>query len=322
MATLNSLMKHLRASGIEIRGSTQKRKLKNLGYYHGYKGYRFAGDSANRLNISSFNDISLLNEFDMQLKTLFYPRLLFIETALKNYTLEAVLEDSCSHKLEDIWAKSVTGYRDYEESRKKYKEAWEKRFRLRKEIDDLILRNHASKPVFSHFWNNDRAIPIWAVFETMTLGNFGMFYACLNRRVKEQIIGDLKMPSNVDSPKQLGQIIFALKDLRNAVAHNGAVFDVRFKSGGIAKNVTDLLFLETKTADLNFSSITDYAILILYMMKKLGCTKTECRQFINSYSQILERFRSELSYDIYGKIIQPDNRKKLSSITNYVKNLP
>ena len=36
--TLNSLMKHLRDGGIAIDGSAQKRRLKNIGYYHGYKG--------------------------------------------------------------------------------------------------------------------------------------------------------------------------------------------------------------------------------------------------------------------------------------------
>ena len=46
----NSLMKHLRDSGIDINGSAQKRRLKNIGYYHGYKGYRFAGNAANRLS--------------------------------------------------------------------------------------------------------------------------------------------------------------------------------------------------------------------------------------------------------------------------------
>ena len=47
--TLNSLMKHLRDGGIAIDGSAQKRRLKNIGYYHGYKGYRFAGNASNRL---------------------------------------------------------------------------------------------------------------------------------------------------------------------------------------------------------------------------------------------------------------------------------
>ena len=35
----NSLMAHLRNEcGISIGGSTEKRKLQNIGYYHGYKG--------------------------------------------------------------------------------------------------------------------------------------------------------------------------------------------------------------------------------------------------------------------------------------------
>ena len=40
--SINSLMAHLRDEKlIDIRGSLHKRKLRNLGYYHGYKGYRF-----------------------------------------------------------------------------------------------------------------------------------------------------------------------------------------------------------------------------------------------------------------------------------------
>ena len=53
--TINSLMKHLRNSGIDINGTAQKRHLKNIGYYHGYKGYRFAGTAANRLPLTDFS---------------------------------------------------------------------------------------------------------------------------------------------------------------------------------------------------------------------------------------------------------------------------
>lgn len=49
MATINALMKHLRENGVQISGSAQKRKQRRIGYYHGYKGYRFARTSANRL---------------------------------------------------------------------------------------------------------------------------------------------------------------------------------------------------------------------------------------------------------------------------------
>ena len=59
--SLNSLMAHLRESGVSIGGSSQKRKLKNIGYYHGYKGFRFATHSGNRLPIRSFDQIVLLH---------------------------------------------------------------------------------------------------------------------------------------------------------------------------------------------------------------------------------------------------------------------
>lgn len=100
--TLNSLMKHLRDSGIDINGSAQKRRLKNIGYYHGYKGYRFAGNAANRLPLTDFSQVAALYDFDTQLKALFYPRVMSIETALKNYTLEAVIKDARSGVFEDI----------------------------------------------------------------------------------------------------------------------------------------------------------------------------------------------------------------------------
>ncbi|EPI46536.1 hypothetical protein [Gardnerella vaginalis] len=43
--TVDSLMRHLRDSGVMISGSVQKRQLINTGYFHGYKGYRFFSDT-------------------------------------------------------------------------------------------------------------------------------------------------------------------------------------------------------------------------------------------------------------------------------------
>ena len=63
-----------------------KKRIEEPGYYHGYKGYRFAGIAKNRLHLQSFEQISSLNSFDMALKSLIYPRIIAVETALKNYT--------------------------------------------------------------------------------------------------------------------------------------------------------------------------------------------------------------------------------------------
>lgn len=42
--SINSLMAYMRdEKKINIYGSLQKRQLRNMGYYHGYKGYRYCG---------------------------------------------------------------------------------------------------------------------------------------------------------------------------------------------------------------------------------------------------------------------------------------
>ena len=56
--TTNGLMNYLRVEkGINIGGSIQKRKLMNMGYYHGYKGYRYINGPTNRIQ---YSDISYL----------------------------------------------------------------------------------------------------------------------------------------------------------------------------------------------------------------------------------------------------------------------
>ena len=68
-----------------------KKRIENLGYYHGYKRYRFAGIAKNRLHLQSFEQISSLNSFDMALKSLINPRIIAVETALKKYEVEEVI---------------------------------------------------------------------------------------------------------------------------------------------------------------------------------------------------------------------------------------
>lgn len=317
-ASLNALMKHLRNCGVNIGGSSQKRKLKNIGYYHGYKGYRFAGNASNRLPISDFDQVLLVHDFDMRIKSLVYPHMMGIETALKNYTLEAVLKDSRSSSFEEIWRRSLTDYRRFK-SGTKYKAAWGKRQKLKSEIDSIIFRNHKTRDVIGHFSDADRDIPIWAIFEVMTLGNFGVFYDCLDGRVKSKITRDLNLPTSVDSEQALKSIIFALKDFRNAIAHNGVVVDVRFKDHKIANSVSRLLELDMNVKNVDFSDITDYIVLIVYLKSKMKYTKTECKQLIAGYQSILEKARAELPINIFSKLIYTNDRTKLAAARKFVE---
>ena len=320
MATINALMRHLRDMGVKISGSTQKRKLRRIGYYHGYKGYRFAGSSSNMLPITDFNEIVALHDFDMQLKALFYSPLMSIETALKNRVLEAVLEDAKSEKFDDVFKHSLTAYRTC--PRADYKSAWASRLGFRTEIDRLIAQNHDTKDVIKHFRDQDRDIPIWAIFEIITLGNFGSFYNCLNDKVKNAVVTDLNMPTqNFDSAKVLKKIIFALKDLRNAVAHNGIVIDVRFKTASVHRSVGELLNFEIHTSGVTFSDITDYTLLLVYLMARLGFSKTECKQLLQGYEDLIEHYRSVLPYNIFSQFVGTQTRQKLADTAFFIKGL-
>ena len=335
MATINSLMKHLRANRIHISGSTQKRKLRKIGYYHGYKGYRFAKSSSNRLPLSDFNQIVALHDFDMRVKALLYERIMTVETALKNRVLEAVLDHSGSEHFDVIYKKSLTAYRctaayrctgehckNTKEAKNAYKNEWTNRLSLRKEIDRLIADNHNTRAVVRHFRDKDEDVPIWALFEIMTLGNFGAFYSCLHDDVKSTICDDLHMPKgNFDPPVILKRMIFAFKDLRNAMAHNSIILDVRFKTGRIGKSVGELLKFEMGTIDVDFDEITDYVLLITYLMARLQFTKTECRQLIQGYREIVERYRGLLPYSIYSQFIGTQTRSKLNAAEAFIKTL-
>ena len=316
--TPNALMKHLRANGVAINGSSQKRKLRNMGYYHGYKGYRFVGRAANRLPITDFNQIITVYNFDTQVKTLMYPWVMGVETALKNRTLEAVLDDAGSVYFEDIWKKSLTDYRNAP-SRGRYSEAWDKRQRLRGEIDSLIFRNRKEKDVIAHFKEKDEEIPIWAIFEVMTLGNFGAFYLCLDQRVKTSIVRDLGMPTNLDSAHILGSIIFAMKDLRNAIAHNSTVYDVRFKTSRTYRMVSRLFESEMNLSWVDLTDITDYVVLLVYLLKRLGFSKTDCNRVIDDYRRALDRFKADAPQDVYDAIIGRKVPHELARLRDYVK---
>lgn len=150
MLTINQLMKYLRSKHNIAVKSNQAQDLRNMGYYHGFKGYRFIRVPSQRISFTSLDEIIALNKFDMKLKALFYPKVMFIENALKIYVIESTLK--------------------------------------------MLNRR------------------IW------------YFFSCANSDVKLYTSATLHLPSNLDADGKITEyIIYELKDLRNAVAHNNII---------------------------------------------------------------------------------------------------
>lgn len=319
MLSIRQLANYMRNKHHISVKSSQIQALRNIGYYHGFKGYRFIRDDKNDIRFSSLDEVIALNKYDMQLKTLIYPKVMFIENALKSYVIEALLAHSKSDNFDVIYNKSLTSYRNHKPGSKTYKDKYTKRMSLKGKINNALIRDYGKRSVVAHFFNNDKNIPVWAIFETLTLGEFGMLYDCACDDVKLYVSKILKMPTNLDSDGKITQFfIFAVKDLRNAIAHNNVVFDARFQTGNIDKRLVELLKKEVSINNIDFKYIDSYVVMLTYFLRKMGETKTSCKQFVSLYQQQTEYLRKELPINIYNQIVGTHHKRDMEALKTFI----
>ncbi len=319
MLSIYQLMKYLRNKHNITVKSTQAQALRNIGYYHGFKGYRFIREDSQRISFASLDEVIALNRYDMQLKTVLYPKVMFLENALKSYVIEALLNDSKSENWDTIYSKSITAYKKHSPGSKAYKTEYTKRMNLRGKINSALVRDYKKRSVVSHFFNNDVTIPVWAIFETLSLGEFGTLFECSNQDVKLYVSNIMHLPNNWDSDGSITKsFIFTLKDLRNAVAHNNVIFDTRFNTGAIDGRLIAMLESETGIQNIDFKYMDAYVIMITYFLRKMGETKTSCKQFIAAYDQQTEYLRNELPGNVCNKIIGTQHRKNMKQLQQFI----
>lgn len=139
--------------------------------------------------------------------------------------------------------------------------------------------------------------------------------SCLNTNIRQSISSSIGINKSIDADgKMTGIIVFCLKDLRNAIAHNNTIFDTRFKTGAINTRIAKYLSSEIGIDNINFNSIVDYVILISFMLKLFKRNKSEIlalvQQFINAY----ETLRRNVPINIFSRIIYTDTKKKLETL--------
>ena len=322
--TTDELMRHLRDAGIEINGGKQKRQLINTGYFHGYKGYRFFGNAQKRLPFTSYDEIYATIQYDSDLKALLYGKMMFIETAVKNIALESILVNANSESIQNMYDKVVSGYNNAPQSA-----TIEQRRKMQQNklnLQDIIQSNLArayrnNNPQITHFYNNIgySDVPIWALFEILMMGDFGYLLSCLTYSVRDDISKRLGINLSCDTNRQLiYRYIYALKDLRNAIAHNSVVFDTRFRKFAPDNAMKQCLKLEMGLPYVNFKTIGDYIVLMCYYLKLLKVSGTEISEFIFQIEKIMECYKKMVSADITAIVIHPDTILRMESIKNFI----
>lgn len=318
--SINALMAIMRHDKkIKINGSIQKKKLRYMGYFHGYKGYRYCRKPSNKFTFSNFGEIQSIYDFDMNIKTLFYPALMFLETALKNYALECVLSKSKSETFADVFSNCLTYYKSFTVGNEDFISSMKKRLELRNHIYSTLSREYRKDLVY-HYYNHDKSVPIWAIFELITLGEFGTFVSCLDSNLKRSFSKEIGVNAKLDADGKIPEMyIFAIKDLRNAIAHNGVIFDTRFKTASISSRISAYIQNETGIKRITFDTILDYLVLIIVIMKGLNNSKPVLSSLVNSFEREYELLRKRIPISLYNQIAYTNTRTVLTMLKKYIK---
>lgn len=312
---LNGLMRHLRDSGkIEISGSKDKELLRQYGYYHSYKGYRFFKTNEDILPYSNFKQIISVVEFDNELKAMLFPVLMRIEMVTKNIVLNEIVPET-----KDV---SVTGiYKSMMRDKPNNSKLRLKRLHLRDNLHKSLSQGFRKNNIMvKHFYDKGLEIPLWALFETITLGMFAEFLSCLDESTRKKIFDCLDIQPKYDTSYELlANVIYTINGLRNATAHNNIVFDTRFNSRLPSKNLKTWINSEIGVANISFQYFTDYIMLICCFIKALKMPKQISEKLVSQYQKSIENLHDKLPYNIYSKIVSSNTRNEILALEEYIK---
>lgn len=320
--TINGLMKHIRDKhGISIDGSRQKRELMQMGYYHGYKRYRYVKKKHNRLNLSDFSEIKAIYDFDIKLKGLFYRPVIDFEILVNNYCID-VLSANKDTDFESAMNNLLTNHNRYTSGSKNYNNAYKNLLFLKNKIHGKIASAYKnSENPIAHFVNTSRNIPIWALFETLSLGDTANFIKALDVGLRTKMMKNIGIYDPIHDPSgdRITNHIYIIKDIRNSIAHDIPVFDCGFITAKIDQKISSNLENETGVKNLKFSFIIDYMVLLIYYFKNLKTAKSVLRKYIND----LENMIKELEVNIYDKssffkIVGSDVYNKINLVKTYI----
>ncbi len=319
--SIDGLMRHVRDNhGLSIGGSKEKKELLNMGYYHGYKAYKFNKRKADTLKYSTFSEIQAVHEFDNEVKALFYPLVMKIETAIKNYTIDEIVKNS-QVSFEEIYDTKLVDYKSKKTGSGDYSKYLKKRLNLRTNIDNTIAYNYQQNTsCIVHFFHKGDPVPIWALFEVITLGEFGNFISCLSKQDRIKIAENLNIHDGRTNQngRLLENIVFTIKGLRTAIAHNSIVFDCRFNDINVSKQIISYLHLNTDIKEISFDYIVDFLILLVLLLKELGTQKTELKRIIREFKKIAEKFRSSIPISEYNKIMSTNTKPKIEMLLSAI----
>lgn len=321
---IDDLITHLNKTGISISDNFEKNNLINTGYFHGYKGYRFFKQPQLKLPFNSYSELYSTIQYDSNLKALFYDKIMFIETAVKNISLICILDNVGSESIQDMYSKVICSYNNAPDNytTKQKRLLQEKKLNLQSRIQTYLVSGYkAQNPVITHYYNNTNygSVPLWSLFEIITLGDLGYLLSCLTYDVRDYISKQIGFNLACDTNRELiYKYIYTIKDIRNAIAHNSVIFDTRFRKIDSSKAMQRCIEQEINLPYINFKTIDDYLILVCYYLKKLKVPSDEIFKFIEDFEDITQKYINSINKNVAAIVIHTDRQQKLNILKKFI----
>ena len=171
-----------------------------------------------------------------------------------------------------------------------------------------------------HFYNRGEDAPLWVIFEIFYLSDLASFFECLNTSTRETILSQLNMfDISIDTNRELlSNILYTIKALRNAVAHNNIIFDTRFKDRKLSHVLKRWTEHETGIQNITLYSLIDYIIIICCLLKRIDFSGLRAKELLHQYKAQNVLLQNSVAPNIYNMIISQNVSVKISALETYL----
>lgn len=254
--------------GLEITDLEMAKEFLNQVNYYKFSGYLKLFSKNDVFNeTTTFEEISIIYNFDCELRGLINSFLNYIEILIKTQlalNLSLTFGPTCYLDVNNFL--DVNRFND-----------------LQIEINDSITRKYSKEPFIKHFNGSD--IPIWVLVEILSFGNLSMMYSNLMNSCKDAVCKNyLDINRNY-----LKNYLYVLSNLRNSCAHLSRIYGKEFELAPKISNNDKKMLTQN---NINVSNSNHKLFIYVFIMIKLIKNSSQKNKIINDLDLLFNKYSS------------------------------
>lgn len=279
-----------------------KKILFQTGYFPLINGYKeaYKNPVTNQFQDGvTFEDIYELYQFDNDLRSIFIKYILMVERNIKS---------SLSYHFCLAYGDMQNDYLDISH----YDYSGKKKIVIQNMLEIMKgqLRSDSDYVYIRHYMTKYKYIPLWVLFNVLTIGQLSKIYSCQKGRVQIQVCQDFG-PIKIN---EMTKMLAVMTKFRNVCAHNDRLFDFRTKDALCDMKIHERLSLPRESGRYMYGKNDLFAQLIIL---KLLLPEDE---FKTLFHELKVCFRKHpVHKEVLKKMGFPKKWEKIGRIKKYTK---